>query len=178
SLFLSPERSLKRKMTEVLLARRMEKALSKEEILETYLNQIYFGHGAYGVQSAARTYFGKDVGELTLAESALLAGLPRSPNEYSPINHPDRAKQRQETVLKRMLAEKFIDADRYKKAVSEDIRLRQLHEKDENPSYFLEYLRLYLIGVYGDDMVYKGGLNIYTTLSLDMQQLAAKTFKK
>ncbi len=178
SLFLSPERSLKRKMTEVLLARRMEKALSKEEILETYLNQIYFGHGAYGVQSAARTYFGKDVGELTLAESALLAGLPRSPNEYSPINHPERAKQRQEIVLKRMLAEKFIDDERYKKAVSEDILLRQLREKDEIPSYFLEYIRLYLIGVYGDDMVYKGGLNIYTTLNLDMQKLAAKTFKK
>lgn len=178
SLFLSPERSYKRKIKEILLARRMEKVLSKEEILEIYLNQIYFGHGAYGVQSAARTYFDKDVSELTLAESALLAGLPRSPNEYSPYNHADRAKQRQEIVLKRMLAEGFINEEEYKKAINEDLHLNKISKEEEISSYFLEYVRQYLIDIYGDDMVYKGGLNVYTTLNLDMQKIAAKVLKE
>src|SRR2546428_142425 len=108
SLFLSPKRDFERKAKEALLALKMEEILGKEQILELYLNQIYFGHGAYGVQSAAHTYFGKDVGEITLAEAAYLAGLPKGPADYSPYYHPDASKKRQATVLRRMVEERFI----------------------------------------------------------------------
>src|SRR5437016_2645451 len=108
SLFLSPRRDFERKAKEALLALKMEQILGKEQILELYLNQIYFGHGAYGVQSAAHTYFGKDVGEITLPEAAYLAGLPKGPADYSPYHHPDASKKRQATVLRRMVEERFI----------------------------------------------------------------------
>src|SRR5438093_5409815 len=110
SLFLSPERTFLRKFKELILAYKIEVILSKEQILEMYLNQIYFGQGAYGVAAASQTYFGKDPGTLNLAESALLAGLPKSPNNYSPYKYPERAKKRQEHVLARMEEAGFITA--------------------------------------------------------------------
>lgn len=178
SLFLSPERSFKRKVKEALLARKMEKALTKNEILEIYLNQIYFGHGAYGVQAAARTYFGKDVGELSLAECAFLAELPRAPNDYSPYFNPEKAKQRQGVVLRRMTDEGFITEQQYRKAYQEDLYFQKLERDQELAPYLMEYLRQYLIGQYGESSVYRGGLNVYTTINLDMQRAAVKALKE
>jgi penicillin-binding protein 1A len=108
SFFLSPEKSYQRKIREVILAYRIDKTFSKEEILFLYLNQIYLGHGAYGVQAAAENYFDKDVQELTLAECAILAGLPQAPSRYSPFRYPERARTRQVYVLNRMVAEGYI----------------------------------------------------------------------
>jgi penicillin-binding protein 1A len=178
SLFLSPERSFKRKVKEALLARKMEKALTKDEILEIYLNQIYFGHGAYGVQSAARTYFGKDVGELSLPECAFLAGLPRAPNDNSPYFNPEKAKERQGVVLRRMTDEGFITEQQYRKAYQQDLYFQKLERDQDVASYLMEYIRLYLINRYGESAVYRGGLNVYTTINLDMQRAAAKALRE
>src|SRR3990170_4437266 len=124
SFFLTPERSMRRKITEALLAYRIEKNLSKDEILHLYLNQIYLGNGAYGVQAAAETYFGKEVQNLNLSESALLAGLPKAPSKYSPYYYPDVARQRQEYVLRRMLEESFITREEQEKALRYSIKLK------------------------------------------------------
>lgn len=171
-LFLSPVRSFKRKIIEALLAMKIERILSKDKILEMYINQIYFGHGAYGVQAAAYTYFGKDVSKLSLPEAALIAGLPKGPTNYSPYNHPTRAKQRQGLVLKRMVQEEYITTDEAHKASLKDLFFNKLEKKKQVGAYFLEMVRQYLIKRYGDDMVYKGGLRVQTTLNLDMQQTA------
>src|SRR5262249_41050106 len=111
SLFLSPQKSYERKIREMLLSRRLEHELSKDQILELYLNHIYLGSGAYGVAAAAHEYFGKDVGELDIAEGALLAGLPQAPSSYSPFRHWPRCKARQRYVLNRMYEAGFIDRD-------------------------------------------------------------------
>ena len=177
SLFLSSEKSFKRKVKEALLAWKIEKMLSKDEILELYLNQIYFGHGAYGVQSAARTYFGKNVEQLNLAEVAYLAGVPRAPTEYSPYNNPERAKQRQGVVLRRMVEEGFITEDQFRDVYRRDLYFQKLEKEEEVAPYFLENLRQYLSAAYGETMVYKGGLNVYTTLNLAMQKAATQALK-
>lgn len=178
SLFLTPEQNIMRKIKEAILARRIEDVLSKDEILELYLNQIYFGRGAYGVQAASIMYFGKDVRELTLSESALLAGIIRSPAEYSPYAHPDRAKVRQQVVLKRMLEEGYIREEQYKKAYKQDIYLKKPEKIEELAPYFVEYIRQYLISKYGAEKVYKGGLNVYTTIDYDLQKAAATAVKE
>lgn len=178
TLFLTPERSLTRKLKEALLSIRIERVLSKDEILELYLNQIYFGNGAYGIQAAAQTYFGKDVKDLSLAEAAILAGLPRAPEEYSPYKNPERAKTRQGVVLKRMVEEGFITQEQYAKAYEEDIYLVNMESIGDVALYFLEYIRQYLINTYGADMLYKGGLNVHTTLNMDMQRSAHKAVKE
>src|SRR5438132_4800974 len=126
SLFLSPKRDFERKAKEALLALKMDQILGKEQILELYLNQIYFGHGAYGVQAAAHTYFGKNVGQVSLAEAAYLAGLPKGPSDYSPYHHPDAAQRRHATVLKRMLEEGFVSAPDAEKAVEEAVLFKPL----------------------------------------------------
>ncbi|MFY9270573.1 MAG: PBP1A family penicillin-binding protein [Candidatus Manganitrophaceae bacterium] len=177
SLFLSSERTMKRKLKEILLARKMEMMLTKDEILEIYLNQIYLGHGAYGVQVAARTYFGKDVGDLNLAESSFLMGLPKAPNDYSPYRNPQKAKTRQGVVLKRMLEEGFINAEQYRKAYEQDLFFQKQAPEEDLALYFLEQVRQYLVAKYGDDAVYKGGLNVYTTLNIEMQRSAGRTLK-
>jgi len=178
SLFLTPEQNIMRKLKEAILAKRIEKVLTKDEILELYLNQIYFGRGAYGVQAASLMYFGKDVRDLTLSESALLAGIIRSPVEYSPYAHPDRAKLRQQVVLKRMLEEGYINEDQYKKAYKEDIYLKKPEKIEELAPYFVEYIRQYLISRYGAEKVYKGGLNVYTTIDYDLQKAATTAVKE
>jgi penicillin-binding protein 1A len=177
SLFLTPERTIKRKFKEILLARKMETLLTKDQILEIYLNQIYFGHGAYGIQVASRTYFGKDAAELTLAEAAFVAGLPKAPNDYSPYRAPDKAKFRQGVVLKRMVDEKFITEEQYHKAYQEDLFFQKLLPEEEIALHFQEHIRQYLIARYGDDAVYKGGLNVYTTLNIEMQRSANRAVK-
>jgi penicillin-binding protein 1A len=174
SLFLTPERDIKRKIKEILLARKIEKLYTKEQILEMYLNQIYFGHGAYGIQAASRTYFGKDASQLTLTEAAFLAGLPKAPKDYSPYLSPQRAKQRQGIVLSRMLEEGFINEAQYQQAYQQDLYFQKLLPEQEIAPYFLEYLRQYLVSTYGAETVYRGGLNVYTTLNIEMQMAANK----
>lgn len=177
SLFLSPERTYDRKLKELILAYKMELILSKEQILELYLNQIYFGQGAYGVGAAAQTYFGKELREVTLAEAALLAGLPKSPNNYSPTKNPERAKRRQEHVLARMAEAGFITEEQRQAAVEEGLSFRHVIAEQIAP-HFIEYIRLHLVSAYGETMVYKGGLSVSTTLNIEMQKAAEEAVRK
>ncbi len=179
SLFLTPERTIRRKLKELLLARKMEEVIGKDRILEIYLNQIYFGHGSYGVQVAAKTYFGKDVSEINLAEAGFLAGLPKAPNTYSPYRHPEKAKFRQRVVLKRMVSEGYITKEQYREVYAEDLYFQKRHSrKDDIALYFKEHIRQYLIGKYGDDVLYKGGLNVYTTLNEPSQRMAERALRE
>ena len=175
SLFLSSERTFDRKVRELILAYKMELVLTKEQILELYLNQIYFGQGAYGVASAAQTYFGKDLSALTIGESAFLAGLPKSPNHYSPFKAYDRAKKRQEHVLARMEEAKFLTATEREQAAAELLNFRRPGVEQAAP-YFVEYVRQLLVAKYGEAMVYKGGLKVFTTLNMEMQKAAEASF--
>lgn len=175
SLFLSSERTFDRKVRELILAYKMELVLTKEQILELYLNQIYFGQGAYGVASAAQSYFGKDLSSLTIGESAFLAGLPKSPNHYSPFKAYDRAKKRQEHVLARMEEAKFITAAEREQAATEILNFRRPGVEQAAP-YFVEYIRQLLVAKYGEAMVYKGGLKVFTTLNMEMQKTAEAAF--
>ncbi|MBM4125927.1 MAG: PBP1A family penicillin-binding protein [Nitrospira sp.] len=175
SLFLSAERSYERKIRELILAYQMEVAVGKEQILETYLNQIYFGQGAYGVASAAQSYFGKKLSALTLAESAFLAGLPKSPSRFSPFTAYDRAKKRQEHVLFRMQEAGFITLADRDAAVAETLVFHRPGSERLAP-YFVEHVRQLLMAKYGETMVYKGGLDIQTTLNLEMQRAAEAAF--
>lgn len=174
SLFLTSERTMERKIKELLLSLKMEKVLSKDEILEIYLNHIYFGHGAYGVQIASKTYFGKNISEISLEEAAFLVGLPKAPNDYSPYRYPEKAKFRQRIVLKRMVDEGYITQEEYRTAYEKDLIFKKLHSGRNFARYFKEYVRQYLITRYGDDVVYKGGLNVYTSLNEEMQRIAEK----
>lgn len=178
NLFLSPDQNFMRKIKEAILAKRIENVLSKDEILELYLNQIYLGRGAYGVQAAAFMYFGKDVRDLTLPEAALLSGIIRSPSEYSPYAHPERAKSRQKVVLKRMLDLGYITDDQYKRSFKRDIFLKKPEKLEELAPYFVEYVRQYVMSKYGAEKVYKGGLNIYTTVDYDLQKAATASVKE
>src|SRR5574340_974430 len=171
SLFLSTERTFDRKLRELILAYKMELVLTKEQILEMYLNQIYFGQGAYGVAAAGQTYFGKELSKLTLAEAAFLAGLPKSPSHYSPFKAYDRAKKRQEHVLGRMEEAGFISRAEREQAVAEKLNFRRPGSEHLGP-YFVEYIRQLLVAKFGETMVYKGGLEVFTTLNADMQKAA------
>ena len=173
SLLLTPEKSFSRKLREAILAYRIEKYLSKEEILFLYLNQIYLGHGAYGVATAAETYFGKQVEELTLAESALLAGLTQAPSRNSPFQNPDQAKKRQTYVLDRMAEEGSISSEDLQSALRTPLRLVSNPVSPlENAPYFVEHVRKYVEEKYGKDALYKKGLRVYTTVDGGMQKAA------
>jgi penicillin-binding protein 1A len=176
SLFLSSERTFDRKVRVLVLAYKMELVSTKEQILETYLNQIYFGQGAYGVASAAQSYFGKDLAGLTVAEAAFLAGLPKSPNHFSPFKNYARAKKRQEHVLERMEEAGFLTSAQREEALAEPLSFRRPGSEQTAP-YFVEYVRQHLVAKYGEAMVYKGGLRIKTTLNLGMQRAAEAAFK-
>ncbi|MDI6786026.1 MAG: PBP1A family penicillin-binding protein [bacterium] len=183
-LFLTSERTYSRKIQEVLLAIQIERRYTKDEILERYFNKIYFGHGAYGVEAAALWYFGKHSKDLNLAESAMLAGLPKAPNSYSPISNPMAGKNRQVFVLNRMLNLNFITAYEAKEAIK--ILDKELQERENKKDiirdkaiinkapYFAEYIRQELEKKYGGDILYKGGLKVYATLDLNMQKAAQK----
>lgn len=175
SLFLSAERSYDRKLRELILAYKMEAVSTKEQILETYLNQIYFGQGSYGVASAAQSYFGKEIEKLTLAESAFLGGLPKSPSRFSPFTNYERAKKRQEHVLSRMEEAGFISVAERDAAIAEELKFRRPGSEHVAP-YFVEHVRQQLVAKYGESMVYKGGLQIFTTLNLEMQRAAESAF--
>src|SRR5437870_4578189 len=168
-LFLTPDKSLERKLKEAVLALELERRYSKDRILELYLNQIYFGQGAFGVEAAARTFFGKSVGELSLAESALLAGLPKAPATYSPFDHPEAARRRRGTVLARMLETGAIKADQAKSAGQAHLALVPPERRRTTAQYFLDYVQQLVEQQYGADLLFKGGLHVYTTLSPTMQ---------
>lgn len=178
SMLLTSEKKFSRKIKEAILAKRMEEKLSKDEILYLYLNQIYLGAGAYGVQAAAETYFGKNVDQLNLAEIAMLAGLPKAPNTYSPIKHLERARERQAYVLERMVKEAYITPAEAEHAKSTVISIHPMKKvNSEQSAYFLEHLRIQLEEKYGEDQLYKGGLKIYTTMSADMQRAAYESLR-
>jgi penicillin-binding protein 1A len=179
SFLLTPERSYKRKIKEAILAYRIDRAFTKEEILYLYLNQIYLGHGAYGVEAAAENYFGKSVSELNLAESAILAGLPQAPSRYSPFKFPERAKQRQIYVLNRMLDEGFIDNTEVMEAIEfkMDIKPRRNWYIEEVPVY-TEHIRRYVEKKYGKDALYTQGLKIYAAVNIEMQKAARREIEK
>ena len=177
ALFLTPERTYTRKIKELILAIKMEWVLTKDQILEMYLNQIYFGHGAYGIAAATLTYFDKSVTELSVPEAAFLAGLPKAPNTYSPYRNPDLAKSRKELVLRRMVEAGFITEVESQAAIGEVLNYRR-QSIEPIASYFVENIRQRLVERYGESLVYKGGLQIYTTLNIAMQKLAEESLQQ
>jgi penicillin-binding protein 1A len=179
SFLLTPERSYKRKLREAILAYRIDKAFSKDDILYLYLNQIYLGHGAYGVQAASENYFGKSVKDLNLAECAILAGLPQAPSRYSPFRHPERAKQRQIYVLNRMVTESYINNIQATEAINTklDIKPRRNLYIEEVP-FYTEHVRRHLEKKYGKDALYTQGMQVYTAVNLEMQKIARQEIQK
>ncbi|HCC46596.1 MAG TPA: hypothetical protein DEQ38_00520 [Elusimicrobia bacterium] len=177
-IFLKPEKSYVRKIKEIVLALQIERNFSKPEILALYLNQIFFGHGVYGVQSASKLYFGKDVSEMTLGECALLTGLIPSPGNYSPFVNPETARQRRRLVLQRMRAEGFITDKEAEEAAAEPIPTEKSTLFASHAAYFVEYVRQQLEPKYGVAQLWKGGMKIYTTLDLNMQIPAEEIMEK
>jgi len=179
SFLLSPEKTYTRKLREAILAYRIDRNLTKDEILHLYLNQIYLGHGAYGVESAAELYFNKHVGQLTLGEAALLAGLPQAPSRYSPFSRPKAARSRQKYTLKRMLAVGFISQKQTGEALAEKLEFYNRPNVNlVHTPYFTEHVRRLLEKKYGEDRLYNDGLRVYTTVNIDMQAEARKAVKR
>ncbi|MGL4721790.1 MAG: penicillin-binding protein 1A [Desulfovibrionaceae bacterium] len=197
ALLLSPERTYTRKLKEAILAYRLEKYLSKKEILTIYLNQIYLGAGAYGVEAASRVYFGKHVQEITLAEASMIAGLPKAPSRYSPYSNPASARQRQEYVLTRMYETNFITKTEYEEAMRTQLSFHDTANIDEQlreaSQWYVEQVRQELVTFfskentkrnnllldsYGDDAIYSLGLNIYTPMNAKEQIIATKALRK
>ncbi|NLG87284.1 MAG: PBP1A family penicillin-binding protein [Firmicutes bacterium] len=178
NLYLTPERTLERKFRELILTFKLETRYSKEQILRLYLNTINFGHGAYGVEVASQTYFGKHARDLNLAEAALLAGIPKSPSYYSPYVDPSAALARREIVLKAMADRGYITADEAAQAAKEPLRLGGLKRGPGRAPYFVDYVFRELQQRYSSDMLHKGGLKIYTTLNIEVQEAAEKAFRQ
>ncbi len=173
TFFLSPERTLRRKLKEAVLAWRLERYLNKKEILHLYLNQIYLGEGAYGVEAASETYFGKSARGLSLAECALLAGLPQAPSRYSPYQNPQRARERQLYVLNRMVECGYITNEEASRAVNTPLLYRGLSDPvGEAASYYLHAVRQYLVERYGPEIGLGSGLRVTCALNVDLQRAA------
>ena len=173
--FLTQERSIVRKIKEAFIAKELEHKYTKDEILTMYLNQIYFGQGAYGIESASMYYFGKHVQNLDVAEAATLAAIPKSPNYYNPFENPKESKSRQELVIDQMVKYGFISADSGAKAKAKKLVYSTSHKQKNNPrGYFFDMISQKVIAEVGADALYKGGLKIYTTLDMDMQIAAEK----
>ncbi|HCJ66103.1 MAG TPA: hypothetical protein DHV62_01940 [Elusimicrobia bacterium] len=177
-LFLTPERTWERKIKELILTVQLEYTYSKQEILQMYFNQIYYGSGAYGIEAAARIFFGKPAKELNLAECALLAGLPSRPTAYSPFLNPRRALTRRAVILRRMRKLGFISKEDEEKTNAQPLNLWQTSLPTAVAPYFIEHLRQQLETKYGSQMLYKGGLQIYTTLDLRLQKSAEKNIEE
>ncbi|MBI4573849.1 MAG: PBP1A family penicillin-binding protein [candidate division NC10 bacterium] len=178
SLFLTPERTLSRKLKELQLAQEIERRYSKDKILEMYLNTIYFGGGSYGIEAAARTYFSKSVGQLSLAEAALLAGLPKAPSLYSPFTDPKRAKERRDYVLTRMEKEGHIKAAEAKAAMRLPIALAPFFKGRGMAPSFADFVRKELEPRFGRVLLTRGNLRIYTTLNLETQRTATEALRR
>lgn len=177
NFFLSPEKSYKRKISEILLALRIEKELSKDEILELYLNKIYFGKRAYGIAAAAQVYYGKQVDELSLPEVAMIAGLPKAPSRYNPVVNPERATLRRNYVLRRMLELKMISQEAYDAAITEPVTTAMFEMPAElDAPYVGEMVRAELVERFGED-IYTSGLRIYTTVDSRLQEAANRALR-
>jgi penicillin-binding protein 1A len=172
NLFLSPDRRWQRKVQEAMLAIQIERRFTKPQIFTLYANQIALGHGVYGFEAASEFYFSKTAKQLTLPEAALLAGLPKGPSYYSPINHADRAVKRRNLVINAMLEDGKITAAQADEARSVPLVLHLAHDPNSLAPYFVEEIRRYLEGKYGTDQVHEGGLKVYTSLDVDMQKAA------
>jgi penicillin-binding protein 1A len=173
NLYLSPQQTISRKLTEACLAVQLDRRWSKDRILETYLNDIYFGQQAYGIEAAAHAYFGVHAKDLTLEQAALLAGLPQAPSAYDPLNRPDAAKARRGEVLKAMLDNGDISPARYRRAVHSPLGLNPQRVRGlAGESYLTDFITNQLVNEYGAERVRRGGLRIYTTLDAKMQTQA------
>jgi penicillin-binding protein 1A len=180
NLFLTKKKTFARKLAEVLLALQLERRYTKEELLELYLNQVYLGHNAYGVESAANLYFGKRAEELDLAESAMIAGLIRGPELYSPYRNFTNAKQRQIFVLNKMLDQNMITENEGNLSATATLEFspKNLKRLGEIAPYFISYVLQDLIDKYGEEMVYHGGLKVYTALNTSMQAAAEEVITR
>lgn len=182
NLFLTREKTLERKIKEVILAFRLERLYSKDQILEMYLNTVYWGHGGYGIYAASYNYFGKEPLALTLPEASMLAGLLAAPEYFTPLRHPDRAKLRQSYVLGRMEELGWITQDEARKALDTELAFSKKKQPtlSDNPApYFVSYILFnHLLPKYGPEIVYQGGLKIYTTLDLGLQNAAENATSK
>jgi len=173
NFLLTREKTFIRKIREVILAQRVEEAFDKEHILYLYLNQIYLGSGAYGVEAAARTYFDKPIGDITLAEAAILAGLPQRPSDYSPHRHWKKARARQMYVLNQMQRKGFIDKKTFDAAAAESVKIApKRNDFLQQAPHFTEHVRRYLVDTYGFEKIYNDGLTVDTTCDLDLQRAA------
>src|SRR5579859_7637210 len=172
NLFLSPDRRWQRKVQEAMLAIQIERRFTKPQIFTLYANQIFLGHGVYGFEAASEFYFSKPAKTLTLVEAAVLAGLPKGPAVYSPINHPDRALKRRNLVINAMLEDGKITAAQADEARNVPLVLHLAHDPNSLAPYFVEEIRRYLEGKYGTDQVHEGGLKVYTSLDVDLQKAA------
>lgn len=177
NFFLSPEKTYTRKLKEVLLAFKIERELSKEQILELYFNKIFLGHRAYGFAAAAQVYYGKSLKELTLPEMAMLAGLPKAPSRDNPLTNPDNAFERRNTILRQMLNLNFIDDGAYTEAINTPLAAtKHAYKFDVEAPYIAEMVRQYMIQTY-DEKTYAGGFHVYTTLNGKDQQAAVKALR-
>ncbi len=177
NLFLTHERTVTRKIKEALLTIRLERIYSKDEILGMYFNQIYYGHGAHGAKSAAREYFAKDLSELTLAECALLAGIPGNPTLFDPRRRPENARSRRDRVLRAMRETASIDAAEYEAALAEEVVLTVRDAPSMRAPYFVEHVRQQLVARYGADRLYHDGLTVETTLDWRIQEAAERALE-
>jgi penicillin-binding protein 1A len=173
NLFLSPERHFSRKVQEAILALQIERHFTKQQIFTLYCNQIFLGHGVYGFEAGAQYYFNKHAKDLKLEEAALLAGLPKAPVSYSPINFPDKALKRRNLVINNMLEDGKITAEEAGRAKTTALHLNILPDRSPAP-YFVEEVRRYLEKKYGADEVHEGGMRVYTSLDLDLQKSATQ----
>jgi penicillin-binding protein 1A len=175
NFLLTKEKKTSRKIREAILAYRLEKTLSKQQILELYLNEIFLGKQSYGVEAAARTYFGKTTNELEVAEAALLAGLVSSPSRFNPVKNPEAALKRREFVLGGMLRHGFISDSEYQTASAEELRIREtLPNPYERVPYFTEAVRQYIVAKYGANRLYNEGLQVWTTCDIALQKKASE----
>jgi len=178
-LLLTSERSYERKIKEAILAFRLENYLTKDEILTIYLNQIFLGAHSYGVEAAARTYFAKHAKDLSIAEAAMLAGLPQAPSRYNPYKSWEQAKQRQRYVLEQMHSLNWITTEQYQAALEEDVKLESMPDPSwQVGAYYLEEVRRWLIEKFGEDAVYTGGLTVTTPCDLKHQAAAEKALRR
>ncbi len=177
NFYLSTEKTLTRKIYEILLALKIEHALSKDQILEIYMNQIFLGHRAYGFASASEVYFGKPLKDISIAEAAMLAGLPKAPSSYNPINNPRRANIRQQYIIERMLDNGYINEAQRDQAKAETLRYRQVNENLPHAEFVAEAARQLIFSQYGDD-AYTRGLNVYLTVRADEQNAAYRALRR
>ncbi|MDD2816442.1 MAG: penicillin-binding protein 1A [Thiotrichaceae bacterium] len=178
NLFLDSKKNYTRKIKEILLALKIEDELSKEEILQLYLNQIFFGHRAYGVGAAAQVYYGKTIQELSLAEYATLAGLPKAPSTNNPLSNPERAMERRNYILRRMLELKYIDNEQFQSAsiAPNTAKLYSANVELDSP-YIAEMVRSFMIEKYGEERTYNSGYRVYTTVDSHLQLAAQKSLR-